>query len=330
MKVLITGGAGFLGRRFTRALLDQKHHVVVIDDMSNGLPVIQWPKFLRPKPMEDNMEFHRLNVLDYFESALEDRHKYNYDLVIHLAATVGGREVIEGSPIANARTIGIDASFFQWLVFEQPKNTIYMSSPVVYPEYLQGNHETNGYKLREEDTDFTASMKVGLPDLVYGWSKLTAEYLAYIANKKHGLNIMCPRPFSGYGEDQGMDYPMPSICLRALKKEDPLIIWGSGEQVRDFVHVDDIIKCILETYPKLQGFNTLNIGWGDPNTFVDIAQLAADIVGYSPKIVAKKDKPEGVKYRVANIDKMEQYYQPSITLKEGMTRVINYLKETND
>jgi UDP-glucose 4-epimerase len=308
--------------------LKQKHHVIVLDDLSNGLPLDKWPSFLKPQP-EETFEFYHLDAVEFFESNLESATKGNYDLVINLAATVGGREVIEGSPISNARTIGIDASFFQWLVLEQPKHTIYMSSPVVYPEYLQDNGSTNGHKLSEKDMDFESSMRVGLPDMVYGWSKLTAEYLAYIANKRHGLNIMCPRPFSGYGEDQDMNYPMPSICLRALKKEDPLIVWGSGEQVRDFVHVDDIINCILETYPKLEGYNYLNIGWGELKTFIDIASLAADIVGYSPSITTNKDKPEGVKYRVADIKKMEQYYKPKVTLREGMTRIIKYLKYEN-
>jgi GDP-L-fucose synthase len=327
MKVLITGGCGFLGRHFAKALLKQGHHVIVIDNLSNGVRPQSWPKFLRPE-RKDKFEFFHADVRDFFDYHLRGLgRKGGFDLVIHLAATVGGRSIIEGSPIENAATIAIDAEFFRWLAFEQPKYTIYMSSPAIYPVDLQD--EDNDWRLDEIDLDIKDTKVLGIPDLVYGWSKLTAEYLAYVSSEKHGLNIFCPRPFSGYGEDQSLDYPMPSICKRVADKEDPLIVWGSGKQNRDWVHVDDIVECVLKTYPKFRGYNTLNIGTGIATNFFQLAELASKIEGYSPKIEPKTDAPEGVINRVADISKLNVYYKPKINLKEGVTRVIKYLKEND-
>jgi GDP-L-fucose synthase len=332
-KILITGGCGFLGRHFTKTLLDQGHFVFVVDDLSNGIRPTAWPKFLRPD-RKAKLEFIHIDTRYFFEVEMQNKRKENFDLVIHLAATVGGRSVIEGSPIDNARTIAIDAEFFRWLVFEQPKHTIYMSSPAIYPVGFQDGEFD--WKLSEVDLDLSDPVKpLGIPDMVYGWSKLTAEYLALIAAKKHGLNIFCPRPFSGYGEDQSLAYPMPSICKRAVDKEDPLIIWGSGKQTRDWIHVDDIIECVLKTYPMYSGYNTLNIGTGIGTDFFQLAKLAAEIVGYSPEIEAKTDAPEGVMKRVADIWKLTESYKPvvprwdKVSLKEGMTKVIEYLKDND-
>ena len=77
----------------------------------------------------------------------------------------------------------------------------------------------NNYRLlKEQDVNF--SKDISVPDLTYGWAKLTSEYLAKIAYEKHGLKSICYRPFSGYGEDQDLNYPFPSICKRILLNKD--------------------------------------------------------------------------------------------------------------
>ena len=90
---------------------------------------------------------------------------------------------------------------------------------------------------------------IGMPDMSYGWAKLTCEYLARLAYEKHGLKSVCYRPFSGYGEDQDNSYPFPSICKRVLAHQGAKVldVWGSGKQMRDFIHIDDCVAGVVAT-----------------------------------------------------------------------------------
>ena len=123
---------------------------------------------------------------------------------------------------------------------QKPDRLLYASSSAAYPVDLQG--KDGAVALKESDIQFGG--RLGQPDMTYGWSKLTGEYLARIAHQHYGLHTACVRPFSGYGEEQDLSYPVPSIALRAAKREAPLTVWGSGLQGRDFVHIDDCIEAI--------------------------------------------------------------------------------------
>ena len=94
---------------------------------------------------------------------------------------------------------------------------------------------------------------LGMPDMSYGWAKLTHEYLAQLAFQKHGIKSVTYRPFSGYGEDQDKAYPFPSICKRVLDNlgAKRLTVWGTGEQMRDFIHIDDCVNGVLATMDKI-------------------------------------------------------------------------------
>ena len=136
----------------------------------------------------------------------------------HLAAIIGGRAVIDGNPMAVAIDLALDALCFNWAVNKKPERLLYASSSAAYPVDLQG--KDGAVALKESDIQFGG--RLGQPDMTYGWSKLTGEYLARIAHQHYGLHTACVRPFSGYGEEQDLSYPVPSIALRAAKRENPL------------------------------------------------------------------------------------------------------------
>ena len=159
--------------------------------------------------------------------------------VYHFAAIVGGRAMIDGDPIQVALDLSIDAEFFFWVSRHKPQRVLYPSSSAAYPVSLQT--QANTIQLKETDIDFN---NMGQPDMTYGWTKLTGEFLAKITAKHYGVSITCIRPFSGYGEDQDYSYPTPAIARRAVFKEAPFEVWGSGHQGRDFVHIDDVLDCI--------------------------------------------------------------------------------------
>jgi nucleoside-diphosphate-sugar epimerase len=319
MRVLITGVAGFVGRYFTRKLLEKDDNEVVgIDNLSAGTHPDDWAT--KPRAL-DRFTFKHRDM----RSILHAYHPGDFDLVIHCAAVVGGRLLIEGDPLKIATDLAIDADLFNWVVRDKhmPK-LVYFSSSAVYPIELQTR--TNSCKLHESLQGFT-STRVGLPDLTYGYVKLTGEYLAKFAHEQYGLDVRIYRPFGGYGEEQSFDYPFPSIIRRVLDGDNPVVVWGSGEQKRDFIHIDDVVECVLYTMqrPELAG-KALNIGTGVGTSFIDLARRAQVVLG-RPGITITHDntKPEGVFSRVADAYQMLQYYKPQVTLDEGIRRVAQSL-----
>lgn len=284
MKILITGNAGFVGREFMKQL--DGHDITGID-IVNGI-----------------------DARDFF--AKDDT---KFDLVIHLAAIVGGRATIEGNPLKVATDLAIDSDMFQWALRTRPGRTVYYSSSAAYPTAYQTH--TMKYILNENHIDLDSIMS---PDLTYGWAKLTGETLAKYASNE-GLRVHVFRPFSGYGEDQDLDYPFPSFIARGKRKDNPFEIWGTGEQVRDFIHIEDVVSATLEAVNQdIQG--PVNLGCGRATSFNELAKLVSTEVGYTPEIKHILGAPEGVSYRVCDPSKLLTFYTPKISLEEGIRRAI--------
>jgi nucleoside-diphosphate-sugar epimerase len=282
MKVLMTGHKGFVGRNFLRLVDGYKWDITGID-IKDGI-----------------------DCRDFFKK--EDT---QYDLVIHLAAIVGGRETIEGRPLAVADNFSIDSEFFQWCLKTEPKKVVYFSSSAAYPTQYQV--EGNERRLREDMQTIYDPRK---PDMTYGWSKLVGEYLASFVK-----NVYIFRPFSGYGSDQDLTYPFPMYIKKALQPGDTFEVWGSGKQTRDFIHIEDVIWAVL-TAIKDEPQGATNLGWGRKTSFLELAQMCMDAVGMQKEIVTRPDKPVGCMHRVSDNSKLLSFYEPKIWLEEGIDRAV--------
>ncbi len=308
MRALVTGGAGFVGRALVKRLLADGCRVTVIDDLSAGTQAFDGHAV--------NPLFMRLDVRMFFRhSALCD-----FDTIFHCAAIVGGRLKIDGDPLAVATDLAIDSDLFSWLarVSRKPKKVVYFSSSAVYPVELQ-KRGTN-CPLVEEFVHFNGS-RIGLPDQTYGFSKLSGEYLAGIAAHQYGIPVVIYRPFSGYGATQAFDYPFPSIVRRVMNREDPITVWGSGQQLRDFIHIDDLVEAVFATMDRLSVGEVLNLGSGVGTSFTELAQRTAALLDRPVNVVNDAAKPEGVFARVADVGKLHRFYRPKVTLDEGIRRV---------
>ena len=320
MRVLLTGFAGFIGRHFAKRLLADKHTITGVDSFVGAhYPKKWWVQFQGPN------RFYSEDIRDFIK-----RHKPDeYDLVIHCAAIVGGRMKIDGDPLAVATDLAVDSELFNWIVRAEKKKPqlIYFSSSAVYPLELQVKN--CNCDLVESLTSFD-TMRIGRPDQTYGWVKLTGEYLAKFAAEQYGLDVKVYRPFGGYGPGQGADYPFESILKRVLLRENPIMVWGSGEQQRDFVYIDDVIDCVLETKDKIKSGEPLNIGTGRGVSFIELANMACDILNCPGKVVNDPTKPEGVFRRVADVSFMEQLYVPKVSLEQGIFQVGKALEKVLD
>ena len=282
MKILITGHRGFVGGYFLQKY--QGHDITGVD-LKEG---------------QDCRDLFRTSDT-------------KFDLVIHLAAIVGGRATIEGAPLSVATDLSIDAEMCQWALRTRPGRVVYFSSSAAYPTSLQ----TSAYKLKESDIDLK---NIKNPDMTYGWAKLTGEYCLQFLEAE-GIRTHVFRPFSGYGTDQDLTYPFPSFIKRGVDKMNPFDIWGDGTQVRDFIHMSDIVNAV-DTAIQQDVPGPVNLGWSRPTSFNELSELVCKAAGYQPEINHIISAPKGVDYRCSDNSKMLSFYQPKVTLEEGIDRAL--------
>lgn len=295
MRVLITGHAGFVGRHLTKAFALGRGAAVVGVDLAQGR-----------------------DALDWFRANTDKR----FDLAVHCAAHVKGRAEIDGSPLAVATNLALDAWFFRWLELAKVPRAVYFSSSAAYPVDLQ-NDWSRPLPLVEQHISTHRAANLGRPDATYGWAKLTGEQLAVHAQAA-GHQVLVVRPFSGYGPDQPLEYPFPSFIRRALNLEDPFEIWGNGEQVRDWVHIADVVGAVLALLDAGEQ-GPVNIGTGRATTFNELAKMVIQARGdgYSPRIKFLDDAPTGVMHRVADVRRLHEFYRPSIDIEAGVQEALS-------
>lgn len=322
-RVLITGAAGFVGRHFCKYFLEKRYEVFAIDNIQKFTGAIDpkknWPLF---NPFDyKNFKFTKQDCVDWFK-----KNKYKkFDYVLHLAAIVGGREMIENKPLAVAQDLTIDSKFWEWCISARPKKVLYFSSSASYPLDLQTK---KFYRLLKEG-DLNFSKNLGVPDYTYGWSKLTGEYLANIAYKKHGIKSVCYRPFSGYGEDQDINYPFPNLCKNILQaeKRGTVEVWGDGKQMRDFIHIDDCVKGVIKTMNKINDGSAINLSTGIFTSFINFLNIGKKISGFNFDIKTKKSKPVGVYARGGCTKKQRLYnFKYEIKIEQGIKRGLEYFE----
>lgn len=300
---LVTGSAGFVGRHMA-AELERRGWAVIevdIDDRAGG---------------EDALDLFRQ---DYTR----------YSLVVHCAARAPHRAAIDGQPAVMSYNLQLDSAMFEWAVRTKQNRVLYLSSSAAYPVGPQAGHVR--YRMHELDLDPMASISTELlqaigsmgpllPDAGYGWTKLTGERMATLAATT-GLAVHVVRPFSGYGEDQGTDWPFGAFVDRARRRESPFTIWGDGTQVRDWIHIDDVVNGALAVVDADER-RPVNLCTGHGTSMLELAQMMCHEAGYAPRFDLKRDAPTGVAYRVGDPTRFHLLYQPKVTLQESVARTL--------
>jgi len=328
MSILIFGGAGFVGRHYTEYFLKKGNSVEIIDNiapLSGGIHPKKW-KLFNPYKFKKKFKFDNKDCRNFFKKNFNKK----YELVINLAAIVGGREVIEYNPLAVAEDLEIDTAFWRWAVKNKKKikHIITYSSSAAYPVYLQ--KRKNYRLLNESDIDFSKNF-LGKPDLSYGWAKLNNEYLASLAYEKHGIKNTIFRPFSGYGSDQDLNYPFPSIIKRAINhhQNKNFIVWGSGYQMRDFIHIKDVVRGSLLISKRVKNGKAINLSSGNFLSFIKLSKMILDILGKKKiNVLGNSTKPEGVFARGGSTSLQKKFgFKPKISIEMGIKYAIEYFNE---
>jgi nucleoside-diphosphate-sugar epimerase len=288
LHVLLTGHRGFIGRHLHAAMEARGWDVDGIE-----------------------LEPRHSDTLDLFRYSTDV-----YDLAIHCAAVVGGRASIDGSPLGVATNLALDSWYMRWLARSYIPRAVYFSSSAAYPTALQQPGEI--HRLVEDDINYE---QPGRPDATYGLAKLTGEQLCQYAEAE-GTQMTILRPFSGYGADQADCYPFPAFIARAKARQDPFEVWGDGGSTRDWIHVDDLVGATLAAVDQdVRG--PVNLGWGRATSFDELAGYVTQAAGYSPRIKHVSTAPQGVHHRVCDPKRMLAFYDPKVTLEEGIRRALN-------
>ena len=306
VKTLVTGGAGFIGSHLVDRLMKEGYEVVVLDDFSGG----------KVENIQHHLDDQSFHLVKGDVRNLEDVRKAvrDVDAVFHLAAIVNVPLSIEDPLLVNDVNVRGTLNLLEASLKENIERFIYFSSCAVYGEasYLPINEE-----------------HPIMPLSPYGISKFTAEYHCRIFHKIHGLEAICLRFFNVYGPRQS-EGPYSGVITRfisRLRQGETPIIYGDGEQTRDFIHVKDAVEAnmlVLQS-PRCSG-EVINIGTGKPTTINNLANILIEFSGRaSIKPVYKAHRKGDIRNSYADISKAEKMleYKPRITLREGVRKLLH-------
>lgn len=324
MKYLITGGAGFIGSHLADRLIDDGHHITVIDNLSTG-------KLTNINHLQDNPRFN-IKVASVMDYATLEQLVEECDQIFHLAAAVGVKLIME-KPVETIITNVQGTENVLKLASKYDKKVLIASTSEVYGKLMENNGGINSLK---EDGDWQLG-STGKRRWAYACSKAMDEFLslAYYDEKK--LSVVVVRFFNTVGPRQSARYGMviPNFVQKALLNE-PIQVHGDGEQTRCFTYVKDAVDAIIDLMDKLKAEGQVfNVGGEEEISMNDLAKEVKEItkseseIIHVPYIEIYGKGFEDMQRRTPNLTKIKDAigYQPTHTTEDILNKVIEYFKK---
>ena len=313
-KVLVTGGTGFIGTHFVAALLREGAHVRV-------------PIHLRPLQVETSDAVETVSAdLNQLEDCLKVCEGIDY--VFHCAGAVSAAGMTVTNPMsAIAANLVLTTRILEAAWSKGVNKTLVFSSgTTAYPE---ADFPVS------EDYMWTAPP----PDVYfgYGWMRRYLELLGEFVAERSEMKVAICRPTAVYGRYDDFNpetsHVIPALIRRAVEKEDPYVVWGSGDELRDFLNVTDLVRGCLLLLQKSASFQPVNIGYGEAVSIREIVQIILQAAGHEgAEVVFDSTKPTTIPVRMVDTLKarMELDFETSMTLQEGLIDTVNwYLRSCN-
>lgn len=315
-KILVTGGCGMIGSNFVKRLVKEGHEVYVIDNLWRGK--LEYLNDANGNPVID-LETHYVNA-DLSERGDWERTIELVDYVVHLADIVAGIDYVFSNQgelfrVNNA----INSNVFQAvrrIGKEKIKGLIYVGTACSFPLTRQSSLDV--VPLKEEEL-FPA-----LPESAYGWSKLMGQLEIGFLEKETGIPCCTLMFHNVYGSpcDYGeRSQVIPALIRKAINyPAEPFHVWGSGQQGRAFIHVDDIVNALCLALEKGWGHGWIQIGPSICTSIREIAETVVELSGKEIDVFYDTSKPEGDKARSADYSKATQIlgWEPTVDLKSGL------------
>jgi GDP-L-fucose synthase len=303
-KVLVTGGTGFVGRHFVMELLRRGARIRI-------------PLHKRPLPFQHPSIETMTADLTRLEDCL--RVCGDVDFVVHAAGAVGAAGVSAAGVLSGiAENIVLTVRILEAAFTQKAKRILVFGSSTGYPEA--------DHPLREEE------MWDGPPPSVYfgyGWMRRYIELLSKFTADKSGMGIALCRPTAVYGRFDNFDsqtsHVIPALIRRAVERQNPYVVWGSGEEQRDFLHVTDLVRGCLALLEKHAVCDPVNIGFGRAVTIKETVGHILEAAGHTGASV-EFDETKPTARPVTRVDTTKAKdilgFVPAISLQEGINDTV--------
>ena len=322
VKVLITGGASFIGSHLVDALVARGASVRVADDLSSG-------RLDNLSQVRDRIEFRQGDLRD---RAFAHESVAGQQVVFHLAAAHGGRGFIDTHPADCASNMVLDGIVFAAAAAARVDRVCFASSACVYPVQRQvAPADGRTVYLREEWAD-PFEDGCASSDGEYGWAKLMGEMTLRAYRKQYGLKSVSCRLFTAYGERENETHAVVALVAKAFIRMDPFEIWGDGQQDRNFTYVGDIVEGMIRAAERIEDASPVNIGTAEHVKIIELARMIFRVSGFTPaRIHFDLSKPVGVYSRAADLTRTRERlgWEPSMSLEEGVSRTVRWYEQTH-
>jgi nucleoside-diphosphate-sugar epimerase len=317
-EVLVTGGASFIGSHLVDALVARGARVRVVDDLSSGR-IDNLKQYFE----HGGIEFQTPNLTD---PGVATKVLDGISVVFHLAADHGGRGYVDLHQAACATNLTLDGMMFQACHRAQVDKVVYASSGCVYPNHLQGD---------PNDLVYLTEDMVGPPydaDNMYGWAKLMGEMSLRAYYKDWGLKSAACRYFTVYGERGHENHAVIAMIARAFVRQDPFVVWGTGEQVRNWTHVSDIVSGTILAAEKIEDGTAVNLGTMERTRVIDAVHEVLRYTGHTARIELRPEMPTGPLNRVADnaLARKLLGWEPQMTFMDGLHQTVDWYFATKD
>lgn len=316
-RVLVTGGASFIGSHLVELLVSSGATVRIVDDLSSG----------RLSNLDAVASDVEIMIGDVRDPNLAAKAATGRDIVFHLAAMHGGRGYIETHPVECMNNMLLDHVVLKASAEADVGKFVQASSACVYPTSLQDS-TADRLLLKESDANFD---EVGgaFADGEYGWAKLMGEMQVRAFHKQFGFDGIACRIFTAYGERENTSHAVIALIAKALAKMDPYPIWGDGSQTRNFTYVKDTVLGLALAAVRMSGFDVINVGSPVHTSINELIDAIFKLVGWTPSEIEQQlDKPVGVLSRAADITKSEAVlgWSPATSIVDGVSPTIEWCR----
>jgi UDP-glucuronate 4-epimerase len=312
MKILLTGGAGFIGSWLGEELLGQGHEVISFDNFNDYYNPEWKEKNIQKSLKHPKYKMHRIDIRDY-EAMVQALEGEDIDAIIHLAAMCGVRSSISNPRIYTDVNINGTLNMLELAKALGIKKFLLASSSSIY-----GDNE----KIPFSEHDF-----VDKPISPYAASKKAAELLCHNYYHLHQISTICLRFFTVYGP-RGRPDMAPYIFTTKIIEGKPIDMYGDGSTMRDYTYVADIVNGIISAM-QLEGYHIINLGNNNPVKLKEFISHLEDITG-KKAIINTKPIPKGdVMVTFADIEKAGRLigYKPITSIKEGLKKTVAWYTE---
>ena len=317
-KVLVTGGASFIGSHLVDALVERGAQVRAVDDLSSG-KLENLASHLR----DGRVEFIQADLRSPGEA---ERGVQGASVVFHLAADHGGRGYVDRHQAACATNLLLDGIVFRACYQSGVDKVVYASSGCVYPNHLQTDPSQVLY--------LTEAM-VGPPydaDNLYGWAKLMGELTLRAYYCDWGMKSASCRYFTVYGPRAVENHAVIAMIARAYVGQDPFVLWGTGEQIRNWTYIDDIVRGTILAAERIDDATAVNLGTMERIRVIDAACDILSRLGRTARIEPHVEMPTGPLNRVADNSRARKLlgWEPEVTFAHGLARTIDWYIASHD